>query len=300
MRNHHFHSIHLFLLFCLAGMLVSGMRAQMDPYFTAINHPVKAGAGMLMLLPDFQAARFGPDFATTMVMAEYGLTPNWSAGVMAEGEKISGLPLAYGGLRFNTYYRLFHHNRGLNLTLYGEYEDLNQAALYKMEVSGFGPEDLTLPLALARRTPAHTFEQRVIVYHDWKHWNATLNFISETPLQAPYGDDFGYVWGIDYSHEMRADSAGMGRMAGPRGFSFRRLGYGLEMMGGLGNSRHPGFYWRDEQQYLGPIFSYQLTRRWSLHLEPAFGLSRVSDRLVLRLGIQYMADHLGRGLGRLW
>jgi hypothetical protein len=36
---------------------------------------------------------------------------------------------------------------------HGEYEDLNGAALYKMEVAGFGPEDLTEPLADARRTP---------------------------------------------------------------------------------------------------------------------------------------------------
>ncbi len=306
MRDRNFHFIHFLFLFCFAGMLASGLRAQMDPYFTAINYPVKAGSGMLMLLPDFQAARFGPDFATTMGMAEFGLTPNWSAGIMAESEKISGLPLTYGGLRFNTYYRLFHHNHGLNLTLYGEYEDLNQAALYKMEVSGFGPEDLTTPLALARRTPARTFEQRVIVYYDWKHWNATFNFISETPLEAPYGDNFGYVWGVFHSAAMmEADPAGMGmkamgRKSDPPEFSLRRLGYGLEMMGALGNNRQPGFYWSNEQQYLGPVFTYQLTRHWSLHLEPTLGLSGVSDPLVLRLGIQYMANHLGRDFGRLW
>jgi hypothetical protein len=39
----------------------------------------------------------------------------------------------------------------LNLTLYGEFEDLNGAALYKMEIAGFGSGDLTESLALARK-----------------------------------------------------------------------------------------------------------------------------------------------------
>jgi len=44
--------------------------------------------------------------------------------------------------------------------VYGEYEGLNEAGLYKMEVAGFGGEDLSGPLAEARRTPARTFERK--------------------------------------------------------------------------------------------------------------------------------------------
>jgi hypothetical protein len=43
------------------------------------------------------------------------------------------MPAAYGGIRFNTYVHHFGDHRWLNVTLYGEYEDLNGAALYKME-----------------------------------------------------------------------------------------------------------------------------------------------------------------------
>jgi hypothetical protein len=66
---------------------------------------------MLMALPDFQAARFGPNFATGMLMAEYGITSRWTAGVMLEGQKISGMPAAYGGIRFNTYVHPFGDHR---------------------------------------------------------------------------------------------------------------------------------------------------------------------------------------------
>ncbi len=161
-----------------AGLLWTALpalvRAQMsmDPYFTAINAPLEKHSLMLMVLPDFQSARYGNNFFTGMLMAQYGLTSRWTAGVMAEGQKIDGLPAAFGGMRYNSYFHLFRDDRLLNLTLYGEYEDLNGAALYKMEVAGFGPEDLAGPLALARHTAVRTFEQRVIVYHDWDRLNA--------------------------------------------------------------------------------------------------------------------------------
>jgi hypothetical protein len=151
----------------------------------ALSYPLPRDMMMLMLLPDFQVARDTQTYFTGMGMVQYGVTSRWTVGFMAEGENIMGLPFTYGGLRFNTYFRLFPEERLLNFTVYGEYEDLNQAALYKMEVSGFGSGDLMLPLAMARRTPDHTFEQRAIVYHDWGRTNLTLNFISETGLSNP-------------------------------------------------------------------------------------------------------------------
>ncbi len=172
------------LLSALLLVLPDSVCAQMNmsPYFSTIDRPLEEHSLMLMALPDLQKARFGRNFATGMLMAEYGITPRWTAGVMFEGQKISGMPATYGGARVNTYVHLFRDDRFLNLTLYGEYEDLNGAALYKMEVAGFGPEDLTEPLADARRTSVRTFEQRAIVYHDWNRFSATFNFIRETPL----------------------------------------------------------------------------------------------------------------------
>ena len=249
---------------------------------------------MLMVLPDFQSARFGSNYFTGMLMAEYGITPRWTVGIMVEGQKIAGLPLTYGGLRFGTYFHLFEDDRLLNLTLYGEYEDLNGAALYKMEVSGFGPEDLTEPLALARETPVRTFEQRLIVYHDWDRLNATFNFIRETALQAPSGSDYGYALGIFFQPSwMSGSMAGMAGMNEPPLLSMSRLGYGLEMIGALGDNQRFGFYWNEQQHYLGAVLSYAISSRWSVRLEPAFGLSDVSDPFMLRAGVAYMFGPFG-------
>src|SRR5450759_1707961 len=274
----------------LWAALPSSLRAQMsmDPYFTAINYPLEKHSLMLMVLPDFQVARYGSNFATGMLMAQYGLTSRLTIGIMAEGQKIEGQPATYGGMRYNAYFHLFRDDRLLNLTLYGEYEDLNGAALYKMEVAGFGPEDLTEPLALARRTPVRAFEQRVLVYHDWDRLNATFNFIRETALQAPHGSDYGYALGLFFKPSwMSGSMAEMTNMDAPPTFSMSRLGYGLEMIGALGDNERFGFYWNAQQHYLGPVLTYSISSRWSVRLEPAVGLSDVSDPFVLRMGVMY-------------
>ena len=288
----------------MAGMKgkenMAGMGSMnMDPYFTAINYPVPRDTLMVMLLSDFQSARSGNNFFTGMAMVQYGVTSRWTVGFMAEGQKIFGLPTTYGGFRINSYVRVFPHDHLLNFTLYGEYEGLNGAALYKMEVAGFGGEDLDEPLAPARRTPVRTFEQRVIMYHDWGRVNLTFNFISETDLKSGE-NDFGYAWGVFrqpafMAMETDKDMAGMAggpEKKAPPVLSLQRLGYGVEMIGALGNTHHFGFDWQRQQHYVGPVFSYSVSKHWTIHVEPASGLSDVSDPFMLRMGVGYSIDHL--------
>ena len=89
-----------------------------------------------------------------------------------------------------------------------------------------------------------------------------------------------------------AGMPGMADSSAPPMFSLRRLGYGLEMIGALGNSKQFGIYWQREQQYLGPVLTYEISRNWSAHVEPAFGLSDVSDPFVFRMGLSYSLDRL--------
>jgi hypothetical protein len=282
---------YIFFIGLLWITLQGSLHAQMNmnPYFTAINDPLEKHSLMLMALQDYQSARNGNNFFTGMLMAEYGLTRRWTVGVMAEGQKIAGLPVTYGGMRFCTYFHLFQDDQWLKLTLYGEYENLNRAALYKMEVAGYGSEDLIDPLALARQTQVRTFEQRVIIYHDWDGLNVTFNFIRETPLQAPYGSDYGYVLGLFFQPSwMNGSMPGMDDMTEPPILSLSRLGYGMEIIGSMGDDRLFGFHWNDEQHYIGAILNYAVSSSWSVRLEPAIGLSNVSDHFILRTGVAYM------------
>ncbi len=291
------------LLFLFGGGAV--VEAQMDPNFTALNYPLPRDTMMVMLLSDYQSARSTNDFFTGMTMVQYGLTPRWTMGFMVEGQKIYGMPTTYGGLRANSYFRVFPRDHLLNFTLYGEYEGLNGAALYKMEVSGFGGEDLSEPLAQARNTPVRTFEQRAIMYHDWGRVNLTFNFINETGLETGE-NNFGYAWGVfrqpafsametgnnmSGMKNMGAPAAGMAKKRAPPVFSLQRLGYGIEMIGALGSTDQFGFDWQRQQQYVGPVFSYSVSKHWTAHVESAVGLSEVSDPLVLRMGVGYSIDH---------
>lgn len=290
-----------------APAMEMGSQAQMNPYFSTINYNLPKDTLMVMLLPDFQIAQTGRNFLTGMIMAEYGLTDRLTVGVMAEGQKIPGLPATYGGLRFNTYFRVFPEDHFLNFTLYGEYEDLNEAALYKMEVAGFGNEDLKGSLQEARGTHARTFEQRAIVYHDWGRLNATFNFVSETGFDT-HENDFGYCWGIFWQPSwmgMNTDKpmsgmADMKEQPTPPAISLKRVGIGIEMLGALGNADRFGFYWDQQQHYVGPVFSYALSQNWGFRLESAVGLSRVSDPLVLRMGVSYSIDQFGHRLAHLF
>ena len=276
--------------------------APMNPYTSTVSYPLARDTLMISVLPDFQSARTGRNFVTSMAMLQYGLTSQWTVGLMVEGQKIGGLPATYGGLRVNTYVRLFPHDDVLHFTLYGEYEGLNGAALYKMEVAGFGGEDLEGPLEEARRTPVRTFEQRAIMYHDWGRMNLTLNFVSETDLDT-HGNDFGYTWGVFRQPQWTGmTSAGMAAMPGmaasdaPPTLSLQRLGYGVEMLGALGDTHQFGFHRDSQQHYIGPVFTYAVSPRWSLTVQPAFGLSAVSDPFVLRMGVGRSIEHAAHRL----
>ena len=286
----------------VAAAAESNHAVPMNPYTSTISYPLAKDTLMIMVLPDFQSARSTRNFVTGMAMLEYGLTSQWTVGLMVEGQKIGGLPATYGGLRVNTYVRLFPHDDVLHFTLYGEYEGLNGAALYKMEVAGFGGEDLEGPLDEARRTPVRTFEQRAIMYHDWGRVNLTFNFISETGLDS-HDNDFGYTWGVFRQPTwMGMTGAGMAAMPGmsassaPPLLSLQRLGYGVEMLGALGDTHQFGFHRARQQHYVGPVFTYAVSPHWSLTVEPAFGLSAVSDPFVLRMGIGTSIEHAAHRL----
>ena len=289
-----------------AAATQSGMQEQMNPYFSAIAYNLPKDTLMLMLLPDFQIASKGRNFVTGMVMAEYGVTDRLTVGVMAEGEKIPEMPAAYGGFRANAYFRLFPEDHFLNFTLYGEYEGLNGAALYKMEVAGFGNEDLEGTVHDARRERVRTFEQRAIVYHDWGRLNATFNFVSEIGLDS-HETDFGYSWGVFWQPsytgmdmqpgKSMAGMSGDGKLSTPPALSFQRVGVGVEMIGALGDTHQFGFNWNKQQHYLGPVMSYTISPNWTFRVEAAAGLSDVSDPLVIRTGLSYSIDQLTHRLG---
>jgi len=64
------------------------------------------------------------------------------------------------------------------------------------------------------------------------------------------------------------------------------------MIGALGNTDQFGFRSQRQQHYVGSVFSYSISKHWTVQVEPSFGLSDVSDPFVLRMGLGYSIDHL--------
>jgi len=81
---------------------------------------------------------------------------------------------------------------------------------------------------------------------------------------------------------------GMADMTAPPALSISRLGYGLEMIGALGNNHQFFSNLGAQQQYLGAVLQYTISSNWSLRIEPTVGLSKVSDLFMLRTGLAYM------------
>ena len=73
----------------------------MDPYFTTINYPLeKASHDVDGSVRIFKSARYGSDFFTGMLMAEYG--HHLRAGRPASWPRVRRLmvmPATYGGMR---------------------------------------------------------------------------------------------------------------------------------------------------------------------------------------------------------
>lgn len=64
------------------------------------------------------------------------------------------------------------------------------------------------------------------------------------------------------------------------------VGLGIELYGGLGDSKAFGLRPARQEHYLGPILMYHLSSRWMFHTQLAIGLTKASDNLA-RLNFGY-------------
>jgi hypothetical protein len=281
--------------------LCQTVEAGNDIYFVTYNHHIEKGETELMVMTDFtEPAEHLDDkklggYISNMVELEYGITEQLATELMLEG--FIDTSYSYGkftGFRWENRYRL---NRGenwfLNPTLYMEYEDLDPKTRFKMEVSG--RED-------GKGEPAEEdqreriMETRLVLSRDVGPWNVAFNWINETDMRRSGFTDFGYALGVRYSlsdhhhHEEDEESTVMsGHHGMPAGkptltSRWKPAAIGLELFGGLGNSRAFGGSFNVQPHYLSPILMFHPSEHVMIHIGAAFGLTGVSDDLI-RTGI---------------
>ena len=188
----------------------------------------------------------------------------------------------FTGFRWENRYRIFQEQVPLNPMVYMEYEDLDPATRYKMEVSGW----VNPPYAEGGGEPdrERILETRLVLSQDFGSLNFSLNWINETDLanaETAFGYALGGMWMIHdsqeenehHSHESHEGSKGA-------------MGVGLELYGALGDTQSFGFTPSRQEHYLGPILMYHFSQHWMFHTQLAIGLSKTSDNLV-RLNFGY-------------
>ena len=265
-------------------------------YFTTYSSAIEKGEIELMFMNDltspsqFKHEEDGRgDYFSHMIELEYGITEKLASEFMVEWfEDLKTSEKKFTGFRWESRYRLFKEKVPINPMIYVEYDDLDLATRYKMEVSGWvdppyvedGPEP----------DRERIIESRLIISEDAGPLNLAFNWINETDISGggtAYGYSAGLMWMIhkngdtssemnsSMAHEHEHSDAGAGM-----------VGIGIELYGALGDSRVFGFDLPRQEHYLAPIFMHHINSHWMFHSQLAIGLSKAGDNLV-RLNFGY-------------
>jgi hypothetical protein len=125
---------------------------------------------------------------------------------------------------------------------------------------------------------AHELEGKLIVSSQVNGWNVAENFILEKNLSEAEGLEFGYSVGISRS---------LGGLANGTVCHLCRENFvaGVEAYGGLGTTMERTL--SDTRHYVAPVVAWHLSERSTLKFSTGFGLTRASDRVLLRVGYAY-------------
>lgn len=315
-----------FFLAVLILFLAAGGRAWAgsNGFFVTYNSEIEKGEIELMLMNDITAPSsirrekegFGT-YLSHMVELEYAPFHQFATEFMIEWfEDLETGDAKFTGFRWENRYRLFRKDIPLNPMIYAEYEDLDPATRYKMEVSGWiNPPYEEEEEEGGEPDRERILETRLVLSDDIGPVNLAFNWINETDLengQTAFGYSLGAMWmihGKNHEHEEKKSAYtcpmhGDVRLPGPgrcprckmalepvsakgeEEESHKGVGIGLEVYGALGDTKSFGLRPSRQEHYLGPIFMYHINHHWMTHAQLAIGLSKASDNLV-RLNFGY-------------
>lgn len=281
---------HVFI-FSLIGTLVmfhASVFAGNGPFFvTYDHHPAEKGEFEIMLMNDFAVkSRVGKDYVAQMMEVEYGVTDRWTTEPMWEWQKTYGDSMLFTGWRWENRVRLFKRELPVNPMLYAEWENLNGATKFKMEVSGFRDKEAERN-KVARKEQERILETRLVLGKDFGPLTVAFNWINETDTQRKNAETaFGYSFGVKYtfnsSHSEKSMEEHHEEHKGTQWV------VGAEMYGALGDTHTFGIYGDDQEHYFAPVIQVMTHisgQMFHFHVSPAIGLTEGSDNLYLRTAI---------------
>ena len=221
---------------------------------------------------------------------EYGLKAWWTTELYLDGQSRLRDSTVFTGYRWENRFRLLPREHWINPVLYLEFENINGADRSLLEVVGTdGKADLTGSNAENRIEKKRELEAKLILSSHLKGWTVAENFIAEKNVRhAPF--EFGYAVGVSRPLALAANPEECA-------FCLENFQVGVEMYGGLGT--HEGFGLRDTSHYVAPTASWSLPNGTTFRVSPGFGVTGTSASFLLRLGVSYEFEQIGRSARRL-
>lgn len=261
---------------CLVLAVTSTAAAQEGPYFVTYTHYLEEpgnfeiGIANTTGLPkDNHAAYHAP-----WIELEYGITGWWTSELYLEAVTTSRDGGGFTGWRWEHRVRPLRGEHRVNPVLYVEYENVDEASRIQKEIVGSGAIAYE-PIADLRRNPAHEVEGKVILSSVAGVWNISENLIVEKNLSAAEGVEFGYSVGVSRPIGTLASGSRCHLCA-------ENFVAGLEGYGGLGSTL--AFSAGEQRHYIAPVLAWHVTDHSTLRASVGVGLTRASDRLLVRVG----------------
>lgn len=281
-------------VFCLA-LLVAGAgfllappqaAAQETPYFVAYSHHLEEPGNLeVEFYSTYGTQHRGNDFVAPWLELEYGVTAWWTFEVELDSQSTFRDSALYTGARWENRFRPLMREHWINPMIYAEFENTNGADKTIKEVVGFdSAADHGVPNGVASLEHDHEFEAKLILSSDYKGWNISENFLGEKNLgHDPW--EFGYAVGASRPFRLSATSR-------PCNLCAENFLAGVEFYGGLGTNKRLTL--SGTSHYAAPILAWQLPNGPTFSVSPGFGLTGASHGFLLRWGVTYEIEGVGR------
>lgn len=252
--------------------------AQESPYFVTYDHYLEEPGNLeVEYFSTFGTQRGGNDFVAPWVEFEYGATAWWTTELYLDGQSTVHDGSLFTGFRWENRFRLLANEHFLNPVAYIEYEQISGADKILKEVEGHDAgSDFADRNAVLRQELNHELEFKLILSRNAGGWNFAVNPILVKNLSPNNPWEFGYALGASRPLALSASPE-------PCNFCAENFSAGVEMYGGLGDTRRAGL--PETSHYLAPVVAWNLPSGWTLRVSTGFGLNDNSHRLLLRWGL---------------
>ena len=271
-------SVGLFLV-CILLVSAPSAYAQERAYFVTYDHYLEEPGNLEVALATTTGLpkRGHSAYTAPWLELEYGITGWWTTELYLEGLATRRDGSGFTGWRWEHRFRPLKGEHRVNPVLYVEYESLNEASRIQKEIVGSGPLAFE-PIAELRQEHVHELEAKLILSSVVGPWNVAENLIVEKNLSEDEGLEFGYSVGISRS---------LGALASGTSCRLCRENFvlGVEAYGGLGTSIERTL--DDTRHFIAPVLGWHVTDRSTVKASVGFGLTKASDRYLLRVGWAY-------------